>query len=81
MEAIKFKGYNVTLAENQDEYLSLPVHRADDGTLTSCWKLSWFERMKVAFSGTVFLQVLTFNTPPQPVRILTTKPNLEGGSG
>lgn len=74
MEIVTFKECNTVYAENQPEYLSLPAYRADDGRITSCWKLSFFERLKVMFRGKVFLQVLTFNQPLQPLLMLVNNP-------
>lgn len=69
MEPIKFKGSNVTFAKNQPEYLSLLTHKTDDGRVTSCWGLSFFERLKVLLTGKIWLSVLTFNKPLQPQRL------------
>lgn len=71
MKPVKFKGVNVTYAENQPEYMPLPVHKTPDGTVTSCWKMSFWERVKVLFTGRIFLTVLTFNKPLQPVLLMT----------
>ena len=74
MEIVNFHKCNVIYAENQPEYLPLPAHKAEDGTVTSCWKLSFKERLKVLWHGKVFLQVLTFNKPLQPLRLDTSNP-------
>jgi len=39
-----------------------------DGTLTSCWKLSWKERLKVLFTGKVYCAQLTFGRSLQQKR-------------
>lgn len=74
MEVIEFKECNVTYADNQPEYLNLPSHKSEDGVVTSCWKLSFWERVRVAVSGCLFLQVLTFNRPLQPLKMSANKP-------
>jgi len=74
VKIIKFKGCNVTYAENQPEYLPLPAYKADDGRVTSCWGLSFFERLKCALAGRIYLQVLTFNKPLQPLKMSVSKP-------
>ena len=74
MKIIKFKECNVTYAENQPEYLPLPAHKSDDGRVTSCWGLSFFERLRVALTGRIYLQILTFNKPLQPLKMLTNRP-------
>jgi hypothetical protein len=67
MKPVKFHGSNVVFAENQKEYLPLPAHRTDDGRVTSCWQLSFKERIKTLFSGRLYIQMLTFNAPLQPL--------------
>ena len=66
MKPIKFKGHNVVYAENQKEYLPLPVYKEKNGTVTSCWKMTLFERLKVLFTGKIYFMTLTFNQPLQP---------------
>lgn len=69
MKPINFDKQNAILAENQKEYLPLPVYRSDDtgGSVTSCWGLTWGERFKLLFGGKFYISVLTFNQPPQPI--------------
>ena len=74
MEPIKFEGYNAIFAKDQPEYLNLPSHKSEDGMVTSCWKLTFWERLKVLFSGRIFLQILTFNKPLQPSKIVVSNP-------
>ena len=54
------------VSKDQPEYQPLPVHVTSDGTLTSCWKLSWKERLKVLFTGKVYCAQLTFGRSLQP---------------
>ena len=74
MEVIKFKECNVTFAENQPEYLPLPAHKTSDGIITSCWKLSFLERLRVALTGKLYLRILTFNQPLQPLKMSVNNP-------
>ena len=74
MKIVKFKECNVTYAENQDEYLDLPAHKAEDGCVTSCWGLNLKERLSVLFTGKIFLQILTFNKPLQPLKMVVKNP-------
>ena len=76
MKAIGFTGCNATYAENQPEYLNLPVHKAEDGLITTCWELSFIDKVKVVLTDKIFLQVLTFNKPLQPLKMLGRKPKL-----
>ncbi len=66
MSPQKFEQQNVTFAENQPEYLPLPAHRSEDGTVISCWKLTLRERIKILFTGKLWFICLTFNQPLQP---------------
>lgn len=69
MKPIKFKQHNVVYAENQKEYLPLPVFKQPDdpeGKVTSCWRLSIWERIRVLVMGRLFFQTMTFNQPLQP---------------
>ncbi len=74
MKIIRFKECNAVYAKNQQEYLDLPSHKSDDGCATSCWGLSFLERLKVALTGKIFLSVLTFNNPLQPLKMSVNNP-------
>lgn len=74
MKIIKFKECNIVYAENQPEYLPLPSHKSDDGRVTSCWGLSFLERLRVTLTGRIYLQVLTFNNPLQPLKMSVSNP-------
>jgi len=74
MDAVKFPQCNVVYAKNQPEYLLLPSHKAKNGTVTSCWEMSIKERLKVLWTGKIYLQILTFNQPLQPQRMDTSNP-------
>ena len=83
MEAIEFPEQNVVFAKDQPEYLPLPAHRFDDphGRVTYCWRLNWLERFKVFFSGVLWQQTLTFNSPIQPQKLMVEKPYLPADPG
>src|SRR5690606_15768462 len=69
MNPVKFKGHNLTLAENQKEYNPLPVCNecTPEGSKVSCWRLSLWERIVVLFTGRIFIRQLTFHAPFQPI--------------
>lgn len=69
MELVKFKECNVVYGEGQKEYLPLPALRFDDGTVVMCWKLSWKELFKVMFRRKIWVSLLTFNHPLQPISV------------
>jgi hypothetical protein len=66
----------VVFAKDQPEYLPLPAVRipGPDGTVITRWRLSWRERLTVLFRGNLFLSLLTFNKPLQPVMIEVDEP-------
>jgi hypothetical protein len=67
MKPIKFKGVNVTFAENQSEYKPLPAFMSEAGEVVTCWKFTFWERLKLLFTGKLFMVTGTFNQPLQPV--------------
>jgi hypothetical protein len=76
MKPIKFKEQNVTYAENQPEYFPLPAHKDINGIVTSCWKLSFKERIRVLFKGNIWLCLWSFNKPLTPSYMTTRKKDL-----
>jgi hypothetical protein len=74
VKPIKFKGANCTFAEDQPEYMDLPAFKDDKGIVISCWKLGFFERLQVLFSGKIWLWLYSFNKPLTPSYMQTTSP-------
>ena len=68
---------SVLYARNQHEYLPLPALISLDGETISCWQLTWGERVRVFLTGKVWLTILTFNHPLQPVRLAASAPKFE----
>jgi len=64
----------VTYAKDQPEYIALPAHRSEDGIVTTRWKMTWKERLQVIWHGSIWLSVMTFNKPLQPVKLDTECP-------
>jgi hypothetical protein len=76
MEPIKFKEHNTVFAKDQPEYLPLPAYREDSdkyGNVICCWRLSFFERLKILFTGKLWLSLMTFNKPLTPHRLTLNK--------
>ena len=75
MKPIKFTEQNCTYAEYQEEYLPLPAYRnpEPEGHVVSCWKLSLKEKIKVLIHGRVYLSLMTFHKPLQPIIITVEK--------
>jgi len=67
----------VTYAKDQPEYVPLPARVDKNGTVITCWKLTWRERLTVLWRGSFYLTLLTFNHPLQPIRCSIDKPEIE----
>lgn len=67
MTPTNFTGQNIIFAEDQPEYQALPAFHDDNGTVLTCWKISRYERLKILLTGRIYIQVLTFNHPLQPI--------------
>jgi len=65
-------------AKDQPEYLPLPALPVDDGTrIITRWKLTLRERVRLLLTGDLYLQVLTFRRPLQPVALSVEAPVLQ----
>ena len=76
MKAINFKEANVNIAENQVEYITLPAFKDKGdryGRAVTCWKLSLWECIKVFITGKIWLSIMTFNKPLQPLKMTIKK--------
>jgi len=69
--------WDVVYAKNQPEYIPLPAIRNDTGAVITCWQMSWRERLAALLYGKIFLTMLTFNKPLQPVRLGTRLPEFD----
>jgi len=69
MKPMEFRGVNCVYAKDQSEYLPLPAQKTEDGAVKTCWKLSLKERLTILFKGKLYLTILTFNKPLQPVKL------------
>ena len=78
MKPISFPESNATYAKDQPEYLPLPVFKANtpQGECVSCWKLSFIERLRILFTGKLWVSMLTFNKPLTPVFPTVNKQDL-----
>lgn len=67
----------IVFAKDQPQYLQLPAavlggrEGGREGRIITRWRLSLYERLKVLLTGNIFLEILTFNKPLQPVRLGT----------
>ena len=68
MKPVKFPEYNAILAKDQPPYLPLPAFVNKEETI-SLWKMTWLERIRVLFSGKVWVRQLNFGQPLQPQKL------------
>lgn len=72
---IEFKEQNIEIAKDQDEYLTLPAYKAEDHTRTmvTCQYLNLRERIKVLFTGRIWMSEMTFGKSIIPRRLDVNK--------
>ena len=68
MKIVDFKKRNIVFGKDQPEYNPLPAWRGPipECEVISCWKLSIWERIRILFTGVLWLRQLTFGQPLQP---------------
>lgn len=81
MNPIKFKEHNKIYAEDQEPYIPLPVYEDEDHEVIHCWKLSVKERLHILFTGKLWINVLNFGQPLQPIMPMVNNPFEEEGRG
>ncbi len=59
----------------QEQYLDLPAYKDEQGTVLTRWRLSFMERIKLLFVGNLYVSLMTFNKPLQPIKLSLEKPN------
>ena len=76
MEPKNFDGANVVYAAHQPEYKPLPAEHCGGkcGQINTCWELSPDELKRIQETGEIWLAVLTFGQPLQPLLLTTEKP-------
>lgn len=65
MTPIEFPQQTTIWAKDQPLYLPLPAYTNKIETI-SCWKLTWMERIKILFSGKLWLRQMNFGDNLQP---------------
>ena len=72
---IEFKEQNIIYAKDQKPYLPLPAFKADtpEGEVVSCWELSFIERIRILFTGKMWVSLMSFNKPLTPSFFSTKK--------
>ena len=67
MKPIEFAGCNVVYGKDQEGVEPLPVCKFENGEVVSCWRLTWKEAFKLLFKRKIWVSVLTYNKPLQPI--------------
>ena len=65
------------IARDQPEYIPLPAFIDSNGVVLTRWKLTWREILKLCYTQSLYLEVLTFRKPLQPVRLSVDPPKFE----
>ena len=75
MKPIEFKHQNVVFAKDQPEYQPLPALKLNtpEGEVISCWGMTFKERVKVLFTGKVWVSLMSFNKPLTPSFIAVSR--------
>lgn len=73
MRPIEFSEANTTFGKDQPQYLSLPAWK-NESEIATCWRGTWRDRLRFLFAGKMWVRVLTFGKPPQPLNLLTYYP-------
>ena len=76
MKPKKFQEANVVYGEGQPEYKPFPAHKTKEGQAIFCFELDEAERKKIAETGELWVSLLTFNQPLQPIFITINKSDL-----
>lgn len=75
---IDFPEANNKVAEHQKQYRTLPAYIDDsteDTPMVVCWKVSWWARLRILFTGEVWQTSRIFGRPVQPILLSTHKRN------
>lgn len=63
----------IVFAKDQPQYGPVPAVMFEARVITR-WKLSWKERFKLLFTGNLWLTLLTFGQPLQPILLEVDSP-------
>lgn len=77
MQPLNFDGANIVFGANKPEYQPLPaecVGKPEIGQINTCWELSPDELKQIQETGKIWVSILTFGQPLQPVLVSVDKP-------
>lgn len=73
MKPIEFPEQTIVWTKDQPPYLPLPAYTDAKETI-SCWALTWRERLRVLFTGRLWLRQWNFGSALQPQAPTTISP-------
>ena len=73
MKPVKINNDSVNIAENQEEYQTLPAI-IENGVVTTCWELDEEDLQNINKSKRLYLQVITYGKLLQPLNLTTINP-------
>lgn len=78
MKPIEFKEQTAVYGKGQPQYIPLPVfvNKGENGEVVSCWQLSFWERLRILFTGKIWLSLMMFGRPLTPSKLTTKKSDL-----
>lgn len=68
----------ITFAKDKPQYVPLPALKFHDGLVVTRWGFSFLERIQILFGGSVYLGLLTYNQPLQPIKMSTSVQEVVG---
>lgn len=77
MKPIMFDGMTIVIARDQPPFLPLPASVTGgplDRVVTTCWALSWRERLTVLCTGRMWVRQKTFGEMFQPQKLQVENP-------
>lgn len=80
MKPVEFPEQNTVYAKDQPEYIPLPAFKDNgpEGAVISCWQLSFKERIRLLFTGKLWVSLWSFHKPLTPSLFTTKKSDVLG---
>jgi hypothetical protein len=69
-----YEDYERVYAKDQPEYNPLRTLRSPSGNVISRWSLTAEQRLMIAAGEDIFLELMTFNQPLQPILLYLADP-------
>lgn len=76
MKPVVFTGHNALFGKDQAAYQDLPAIKFPDGEVLTCWEMSEEEFQEFSKTKKIYVMVLTFNQPLQPLNIVVNPADL-----